>query len=221
MQPVAVKRTIYFFEEKMGEFFKAELKDRFLKYAVGRSDYFEVKTLYNEFLSPNYSLGFVEKLIREIQEYDAGLLDIMGGNGVEIFMLASTKNTQQFLSAGGFKDMHVKEEEKWDTFLNQLAPISQISRDEGQVFQKTSGKNRKEKTLLIVLISAIGISFAFTLFSLIYNSLLKPEYVPTDEFERKLEQVRAEYIQENEKLKSELERTQMIVDSLQKSSPAN
>ena len=205
----------------MGEFFRAELKDRFLKYALDRRDYFEVRTLYDEFLRPNYSHDFVEKLIKEIQEYDAGLLDIMGGNGVEIFMLASTKNTQQFLNAGGFKDMHVKEEEKWDTLLNQLAPSSKISRDEGKISQKTSGKNKREKTLLIVLISAIGISFVFTLFSLIYNFLLKPEYVPADEFERKLEQVRAEYIQDNEKLKSELERTQMIIDSLQKSADAN
>nr|WP_299174602.1 hypothetical protein [uncultured Allomuricauda sp.] len=197
----------------MGEFFKAELKDRFLKYALQRRDYFEIKTLYDEFLSPNYNLDFVGKLIREIQEYDSSLLDIMGGNGVEIFMMASTSKTQQFLNTGGFKDMHVKEEEKWDALLNQLASNKQAQEDT-QLLKSTSPKNKREKTLLIILISAIGISFVFTLFSLIYNTLLKPEYVPADEFERKLEQVRSQYIQENERLTQELKQTQAIIDSL-------
>ncbi len=197
----------------MGEFFKAELKDRFLKYALQRRDYFEIKTLYDEFLSPNYNLDFVGKLIREIQEYDSGLLDIMGGNGVEIFMMASTSKTQQFLNTGGFKDMHVKEEEKWDALLNQLASNKQTQEDT-QLLKSTTPKNKREKTLLIILISAIGISFVFTLFSLIYDSLLKPEYVPADEFERKLEQVRSQYIQENERLAQELKQTQAIIDSL-------
>nr|WP_298791095.1 hypothetical protein [uncultured Allomuricauda sp.] len=197
----------------MGEFFKAELKDRFLKYALQRRDYFEIKTLYDEFLSPNYNLDFVGKLIREIQEYDSSLLDIMGGNGVEIFMMASTSKTQQFLDSGGFKDMHVKEEEKWDALLNQLASNKQAQEDT-QLLKSTSPKNKREKTLLIILILAIGISFVFTLFSLIYDTLLKPEYVPADEFERKLEQVRSQYIQENERLTQELKQTQAIIDSL-------
>lgn len=200
----------------MGEFFKAELKDRFLKYALQRRDYFEIKTLYDEFLSPNYNLDFVGKLIREIQEYDSSLLDIMGGNGVEIFMMASTSKTQQFLDIGGFKDMHVKEEEKWDALLNQLASNKQAQEDT-QLLKSTSPKNKREKTLLIILISAIGISFVFTLFSLIYDSLLKPEYVPADEFERKLEQIRSQYIQENDRLAQELKQTQAIIDSLKRS----
>ena len=104
----------------MGEFFKAELKDRFLEYALERRDYFEVRVLYDEFLRPNYSMDFVYKLIKEIQEYDSELLDIMAGNGVAMFMLASTSKTQNFLNEGGFMDMHVVEEEKWDTFLTNF-----------------------------------------------------------------------------------------------------
>ncbi|MGW9687055.1 hypothetical protein [Flagellimonas sp. 2504JD1-5] len=200
----------------MGDFFKAELKDRFLKYALERKDYFETKTLYEEFLSPNYSSDFVLKLVREIQEYDTGLLDIMGGNGVEIFMMASTPKTQQFLDAGGFKDLHVKEEEKWDVFLNQLNPNSHLSK-ETQSLKKTSSGHKKEKTLLILLVSAVAVSFAFTLFSILYNTIFKPEYVPADEFERELEQVRSRYIQENERLTQELEQTQTIIDSLRRS----
>lgn len=200
----------------MGDFFKAELKDRFLKYALQRKDYFEIRTLYDEFLSPNYSLDFVTKLIREIQQYDTNLLDVMGGNGVEIFIVASTSMTQQFLDTGGFKDMHVKEEEKWDTFLNQLAPNPELSK-ETRLLKTSSPKNNRERTLLILLISAIGISFVFTLFSLLYNTLFKPDYVPADEFERKLNQVRAQYKQENERLTNELKQTQTIIDSLKKS----
>jgi len=68
----------------MSEFFKAELKDRFLEYALDRNDYFEVQTLYDEFLRPNYSLDYVQKLVKEIQEYDESLLDVMGGNGSDV-----------------------------------------------------------------------------------------------------------------------------------------
>ena len=84
----------------MSEFFKAELKDRFLEYALERSDYFQIYTLYDEFLRPNYSLEYVQKLVREILAYDSTLLDVMGGNGLDIFMLASTSSTEDFLEEG-------------------------------------------------------------------------------------------------------------------------
>ncbi|SNZ01794.1 hypothetical protein [Flagellimonas pacifica] len=198
----------------MGEFFKAELKDRFLQYALERKDYFEIQVLYDEFLRPNYSLHFVEKLIREIREYDSTLLDVMGGNGAEIFMLASTPKTYPFIEQGGFKDMHVKEEEKWDVFLNQLSGNRKLSKDEKVLLKKNSTSHQKEKTLLVFLVSAIAISFLFTLFSILKNAFLEPEYVPLDEFERKLEQVRLQHLQENERLSKELKEAKVIIDSL-------
>ena len=198
----------------MGEFFKAELKDRFLEYALERSDYFEIQTLYDEFLRPNYSLQFVEKLIREIQDYDPHLLDIMGGNGMEIFMLASTSTTQDFLHEGGFMDMYVKEEEKWDAFLDELSSNRKLSKDEKQLLKKSSPVLKRERTLLIVLISAVAISFLFTLFSILKEALLEPEYVPADDFERKMEQLRLQYLEENERLGKELEHARFTLDSL-------
>ncbi|WP_420601588.1 hypothetical protein [Flagellimonas sp.] len=200
----------------MGEFFKAELKDRFLQYALERRDYFETQTLYDEFLRPNYNLRFVEKLIREIREYDPTLLDVMGGNGAEIFMLASTPKTHLFIEEGGFKDMHVREEEKWDVFFDQLSSNRKLSKNEKVLLKKNSSSHKKEKTLLVVLISAIAISFLYTLFGIIKGALLEPEYVPLDEFERKLEQVRLQHIQENERLAKELEKAQISIDSLLK-----
>lgn len=200
----------------MGEFFKAELKDRFLQYALERRDYFEIQTLYDEFLRPNYNLKFVEKLIKEIRDYDVTLLDVMGGNGAEIFMLASTPKTHLFIQEGGFKDMHVREEEKWDVFLDQLSSNRKLSKDEKELLKKSSPTHKKEKTLLIVLISAIAISFLFTLFSILKNTFLEPDYVPLDEFERKLEQVRLQHIQENARLEKELEKARISIDSLLK-----
>lgn len=200
----------------MGEFFKAELKDRFLEYALKRRDYFEIQVLYDEFLRPNYSLKFVEKLIKEIREYDSDLLDVMSGNGVQIFMLASTPNTHLFLNEGGFKDMHLKEEEKWDVFFDQLSGSRKLSKDEKKLLKKNSSSLKREKTLLITMISAIVISFLFTLFSILKSTLLEPEYVPVDEFEQKLEQVRIEYLQKNERLEKELEKANSVIDSLSK-----
>lgn len=198
----------------MGEFFKAELKDRFLEYATERSDYFEVQVLYDEFLRPNYDLGFVEKLVKEIRDYDNDLLDVMGGNGSEIFMLASTRGTQDFLDEGGFMDMHVKEEEKWDTLLNQMSNHRKLSKDEKKLLKKNSPAHQRERNLLIALISAVVISFLFTLYSILNGALLEPEYVPIDEFERKLEQMQERYDLENRQLSDQLKRAKATIDSL-------
>ncbi|RDY60857.1 hypothetical protein [Flagellimonas nanhaiensis] len=198
----------------MSEFFKAELKDRFLEYSLDRKDYFEIQTLYDEFLRPNYSLQFVEKLIKEIQDYDPGLLDSMSGNGMKIFMLASTSSTQDFLDDGGFMDMYVKEEEKWDTFLGQLSSNRKMSKDEKQLLKKKSPVLKREKTLLIVLISAIAFSFIFALFSILKGAL-EPEYVPLDEFERKMEQFRQQNENENQLLQRKLEKLEHTLDSIQ------
>lgn len=198
----------------MGEFFKAELKDRFLEYATGRRDYFEIQVLYDEFLRPNYDLGFVEKLIREIRDYDTNLLDVMGGNGAEIFMLASTRNTQDFLDEGGFMDMHVKEEEKWDTFLDQLGNDRKLSKDEKQLLKKNSSEQKRERRLLVLLISAIVFSTLFALFNILKGTFWEPDYVPVDEFERKLEQIQDRYDLENQRLSNQLEQARATIDSL-------
>lgn len=197
----------------MSEFFKAELKDRFLEYALERSDYFEIQTLYDEFLRPNYSLQFVEKLVKEIQEYDPELLDVMSGNGMEIFMVASTTSTEDFLEEGGFMDMYVKEEEKWDVFLDQLSGNKKLTKDEQNLLKRTPA-HKREKNLLLLLISAISISFLFTLVSIIKEAWLEPDYVPADEFKRKMEQLQEQYLQENKLLRNQLQAAQKQLDSL-------
>lgn len=160
----------------MSEFFKAELKDKFLQYALEREDYFETQLLYDEYLRPNYSLEFVRKLIREIIDYDPNLLDIMSGNGLKIFMLSGTGHIEDFLEEGGFKDLYVQEEEKWDTFLEQLSNTRRLSPQEKANLGKREKVNyKRERLLLFGLIGAVGISFLFTLFS-----LLKPLFVSSD-----------------------------------------
>ncbi len=200
----------------MSEFFKAELKDRFLEYALERSDYFEIQTLYDEFLRPNYSLEYVQKLVLEIQDYDIELLDVMSGNGMDIFMLASTPNTQDFLDEGGFMNLYVKEEEKWDVFLGQLSGTPKLTKEEKKLLKKNTPDLKREKVMLVGLIVAVAISFLFTLVSIFKETLLEPEYVPADEFERKMNQLQEQYILENEKMQRELENAQRVLDSLAK-----
>ena len=200
----------------MSEFFKAELKDRFLEYALERSDYFQIYTLYDEFLRPNYSLEYVQQLVREILAYDSTLLDVMGGNGLDIFMLASTSSTEDFLEEGGFMNLYVKEEEKWDTFLGQLSGMPKLTKEEKKQIKKATPDLKREKLMLMGLISAVAVSFLFTLISIFNETLLKPEYVPADEFERRMEQLREQYILENQKLQLDLKEAQHVLDSLQK-----
>ena len=199
----------------MSEFFKAELKDRFLEYALERSDYFQIYTLYDEFLRPNYSLEYVQKLVREILAYDSTLLDVMGGNGLDMFMLASTSSTEDFLEEGGFMNLYVKEEEKWDTFLGQLSGMPKLTKEEKKQIKKATPDLKREKLMLMGLISAVAVSFLFTLISIFNETLLKPEYVPADEFERRMEQLREQYILENQKLQVDLREAQHVLDSLQ------
>jgi len=200
----------------MSEFFKAELKDRFLEYALERSDYFQIQTLYDEFLRPNYSLEYAQKLVHEIQTYDPDLLDVMSGNGMDIFMLASTSHTEDFLDEGGFMNLYVKEEEKWDAFLGQLSGTPKLTKEERELLKKNTPDLKREKVMLVGLIVAVAISFLFTLVSIFKETLLEPEYVPADEFERKVDQLREQYILENEKMQRELENTQRMLDSLAK-----
>lgn len=200
----------------MSEFFKAELKDRFLEYALDRNDYFQVQTLYDEFLRPNYSLEYAQRLVMEIQEYDPGLIDIMSGNGMDVFMLASTSKTEDFLDQGGFMNRYVKEEEKWDVFLDQLSNAPKLTKEEKKLLKKGSSSSKREKTMLIGLISVVAISFLFTVVSIFKETFFEPDYVPADEFERKMDLLRERYILENEKLEKELMEIHRELDSLKR-----
>jgi hypothetical protein len=198
----------------MSEFFKAELKDRFLDYALSRTDYFEIQTLYDEYLRPNYSLEFVVKLVQDILDYDASLLDVMSGNGMDLFLLASTPSTEDFLDQGGFMHLYVKEEEKWDVFLDQLSSTRKLSKEDKKQIKRNSSDLKREKTMLFGLVAAVAISFLFTVFSMINGAFLQPEYVPADEFERKLEYLKEQYIIENERLREELNSVNQASDTL-------
>ena len=191
----------------MSEFFKAELKDKFLHYALERDDYFQVQLLYDEFLRPNYSLEYVQKLIREIIDHNPDLLDIMSGNGIKIFMLSSTGYTLDFLQEGGFKDLFVQEEEKWDNFLEQLSNTRKLSAQEKANLGRSEKKvYKRERNLLFGLIGAVVFSFSFSLIS-----LLKPLFTDTDqtrltEIEQKLKVLELE----NKELKDQVDSIQFL-----------
>lgn len=189
----------------MSEFFKAELKDKFLQYALDRDDYFEVQLLYDEFLRPNYSLEYVQKLIGEIMDYNANLLDIMSGNGASIFMLSTTAYTMEFLEEGGFKHLFVQEEEKWDVFLEQLSNARKLgSKEKDGVGHSKKKAYKREKQLLFALITAVTVSFLFTLFSLGRQLLTKTQENRLREIEEKLQRLETE----NNELREELDSIQ-------------
>jgi len=203
----------------MSEFFKAELKDKILQYSAEREDYFETQLLYDEFLRPNYSLQFIERLIKEIIDYDPNLLDIMSGNGIKIFMLSSTAYTKEFVIEGGFKDLYVKEEEKWDIFLNQLSNTRKLSIEEKESLGKTEKTSyKRERTLLYGLIAAVALSFLFTLFSLFKALFDDEKYVSQKEFEKRIQKLENELKPKSEQSDSLFQSTttnSSQVDSIQ------
>jgi len=186
----------------MSEFFKAELKDKFLQYAWDREDYFEVQLLYDEFLRPHYNLEYVQRLIEEIINYNSNLLDIMSGNGASIFMLSATAQTLEFLEEGGFKQLFVQEEEKWDVFLDQLSNTRKLTpRQRASLGQTKKEVYKREKRLLFGLITAVTISFIFTVFSLIKLVFTQTEGERLREIEGKLKSLEAE----NKELRDEMD----------------
>lgn len=189
----------------MSEFFKAELKDRFLQYALDREDYFEVQLLYDEFLKPNYNLQYVQKLIREIIDHNHELLDIMSGNGAKIFMLSSTASTLDFLGEGGFTSLFIQEEEKWDIFLQQLSNTRKLtSKEKANLGQKEKKAYTRERYLLFGLITAVAVSFVFTIYSLVNSYLVKTDQNRLRDIELKLNVLE----QENQELRDELDSIQ-------------
>lgn len=174
----------------MSNFFKAELKDKFLQYAADREDYFQVQLLYDEFLRPHYSLEYVIRLIREIMDHDHDLLDIMSGNGSKIFMLSATALTADFLEEGGFTQLFIQEEEKWDVFIDQLSNNRKLSATEKQnLALKQKKKFRKEKAYLFSLLAAVAISFVFTVYSMLGTLVGKKKYLTEADVNKKIEQV--------------------------------
>ena len=187
----------------MTEFFKAELKDKFLRYASSRDDYFESGLLYDEFLRPHYDQNMVEKLIQEILEHDPNLLDTISGNGVKIFMISSTPYTEEFLENSGFKNLYVQEEEKWDTFLHYLGadrPVSSKS-SSGKTTKKRS--LRKEKRIIIGMLSALAFSFLTSLV-LLLRLLFGSSYVSESEHEERMTRMEVLHREEIKSIQREL-----------------
>ena len=188
----------------MSAFFKAELKDKFLRFALAREDYFELQLLFDEFLKPNYSIEFVANLVAEIQAYDPNLLDIMSGNGQKIFMLSATAHTKGFLEEGGFKALFVNEEEKWDTFLQQLSDVRH--RDPAGYPVKTSFNKTavaKERRLLWMLIAAVVFSFLFAVFSLLVL-LVRERPATQNELQAEAQSIRQELQIQKETTEAEM-----------------
>lgn len=197
----------------MGAFFTAELKDKFLEYATEREDYFQIQLLYDEFLRPNYSINFVYRLLQEILDYDPGLLDVMSANGTKFFMISATSYTNEFLELGGFKGLYVQEEEKWDSLLTTMADRptwGKVTR----AFEKESkaGDLKKERWMIYGLLSALALSFTFTLYSLVTQLIRKDKNVSAEMFESRFKKLQSE----NEILREELRSLQAKTQSLEK-----
>lgn len=190
----------------MSAFFKAEIKDKFLEYASDRDDYFEIQLLYDEFLRPNYSLEFTEKLIREIIDFNPELIEIMSGNGAMIFMISATAVTEDFIEEGGFKNRYIAEEEKWDIFLEQLSNSRKLSVKEKESLGNTEKvSHKRERKLLFSLIAAVSFSFLFSLFSIVKDVFFSTDSISKKEFDRQLNEIQKDNIEQQKKLEEEIE----------------
>ena len=205
----------------MTEFFKAELKDKFLEYAMTRDDYFETQALYAEFLRPHYDRRYVEKLVQEILDYDPDLLDTISGNGVKIFMLSSTAFTKAFLEETGFKRLYIQEEEKWDSFLQHLGTRKRAKKKQPEQKDVQRSSGQKEKRWILVFIVALVFSFVTSL-TLGLLALFSPATISKQDFEDRMTSEEVRHQQEIESLKREIRALRQVMherDSISASAP--
>lgn len=189
----------------MGAFFKAELKDRFLEYALGNNEHFETQLLYDEFLRPNYSLEFAENLVQEIRDFDSRLIETIGDEDNPLLMVASTNCTQDFLEEGGFMHLHVQEEEKWDKLMGELSKSAGEHAIENYKSPAAISAKKREKRILIVLLTMLVFTFLFSLYTMLNQLFARPNFVSQEELDLKLEEVRFQYEQENLQLRYQLD----------------
>jgi hypothetical protein len=187
----------------MTEFFKAELKDKFLEYALRRDDYFETQSLYDEFLRPHYDRRYVERLVEEILDYDSQLLDTISGNGVKIFMLSSTAYTQAFLEETGFKRLYIQEEEKWDSFLQHLGTRKRAKKRQPKEQTSPESGSQREKKWILGLFVLLAFSFIASL-SLSIIALFAPRKLSEEAFEERMIKMEVRHQQEIESLRREI-----------------
>ena len=205
----------------MTEFFKAELKDKFLEYAITRDDYFETQALYDEFLRPHYDRRYVEKLVQEILDYDPDLLDTISGNGVKIFMLSSTAFTKAFLEETGFKRLYIQEEEKWDSFLQHLGTRKRARKKQAQEGPVQEPSAQKEKRWILGFVFALGFSFLASLV-LSFLALFTPASLSKSDFEERMSREQIRHQQEIESLRREIRALRQVMrerDSIAASAP--
>jgi len=193
----------------MTEFYKSELKDRFLRYTMERDDYVQPEELYTEFLSPNYQPGYVLELLDEIIEYDPELFDVISANGARIFMLSATPQTFDFIEKGGFKSLFVQEEEKWESFLKHLSidlHRSDSSRGSGDDSSSIGfrGNERRDKKIFMSLLAVIAFSFLYSLIGTI-GSLTAPQGISQREFEHRLDELQKQHRLEMQTLREQIQ----------------
>lgn len=193
----------------MTEFYKAELKDRFMKYTMDRDDYVQPEELYQEFLSPNYQPEYAIQILDEILEFDSELFDVISGNGSRIFMLSATPQTFEFIENGGFKNLYIQEEEKWEVFLRHLSIDLHTGR--GRDTRAERGKqlgiernNRRDRKVFVGLLGVISFSFLYSLVGTI-GSLTTPQTISQKEFELRLEELQRQHRIEMQVLREQIE----------------
>jgi len=141
----------------------------------------------------------------------------MSGNGSKIFMLSATANTEEFVEEGGFKDIFVAEEEKWDIFIDQLTNTRKLTTEEKVNLGKTEKTSyKRERKLLFVLIGAIAVSFIYTLFS-IFNDLFLEKQQPL-EIENRIVELQNQNSKEREMLVKEIRNLKSEIAKMQENS---
>ncbi len=192
----------------MTEFYKSELKDRILRYTMDRDDYIQPEEIYMEFLNPNYKPEFVLEILDEILEFDRELFDVISGNGARIFMLSATPRTSEFIEGGGFKELFLQEEEKWETFLKHLSIDARPRRSgkgpESGEAHLSRGNGRRDRKVFMVLLGVIGFSFLYSLVGTI-GSLTTSPGISQREFDTRLEELRRQHRLEMEHLREQID----------------
>ena len=99
---------------------KAIIKDQFLAYALMRAEYFIPSDFLIEFSDLQITDDQLLDLINEIISFDSDFIDVLNGNGMEIFMIIAKTKAEKFLNVGGFAEDYQLEENEWKVLFHTL-----------------------------------------------------------------------------------------------------
>jgi hypothetical protein len=200
---------------------KAHLKDKILKILSDQKSGADTFWLFFQFDKDYLTMDYLKKILVEISESSQDVLLVTKNEGLfpnigKYYQLEPTPNTQNFLNSGGFVaeyEKHFEASEKLNESVNQDIIIKELTKKNLILANELSENNIKYYKLPLIisglsLFTAIFLPFLSKAFESDNNKELINR---VDLIQKELKEVKNSFKSENDSLKSELYKAEMLI----------